>query len=254
MPEERKLARKLVMERSRFDIIDGILYYGNPDVEGKWKIAVPICWRELLIQEVHDGQFGGHFTERRIYEQLHKYYWWDKMRADVRRYSLVCASRSGQGRVLRLPLKPIPVDGPFPCIGVNLLQLPLTYEGNQYAIVFMDYLTKWPEVFPSPDQKAETIARLLVEHIVVQHGVPEQLLSDRGLTFLSAKKYASFLGWRRLILRDTTHRLTVSSNVSIGLSKLLPSGVEGLTRIARKRGFLWSTPGLIPDKQIIHCK
>ena len=36
VPEERKLARKLVMERSRFDIIDGILYYENPDVEGKW--------------------------------------------------------------------------------------------------------------------------------------------------------------------------------------------------------------------------
>ena len=49
----------------------------------------------------------------------------------------------------------------------------------------MDYMTKWPEVFASPDQKAETIARLLVEHVVARHGVPEQLLSDHGTNFLS---------------------------------------------------------------------
>ena len=44
---------------------------------------------------------------------------------------------------------------------------------------------KWPGVIPSPDQKAETIARLLVEQLVPVHGVPEQLLSDRGQNFLS---------------------------------------------------------------------
>ena len=188
IPTEKKLARRLVMERSRFDIIDGVLYYENPDVEGKWQIAVPTCWRETLIKEAHNGRFGGHSAERRIYEQLRKYYWWDKMRADIRHYCracLVCASRTGQGRALKPQLQPIPIGGPFHRVGVDVLQLPLTYEGNQYAIVFMDYLTKWPEVFPSPDQKAETIARLLVEHVVARHGVPEQLLSDRGTNFLS---------------------------------------------------------------------
>ena len=55
-----------------------------------------------------------------------------------------------------------------------------------YAIVFMDYLTKWPEVFATSDQIAETIARLFVEQIVGRHGVPERLLSDRGANFLSS--------------------------------------------------------------------
>ena len=106
VPKEKKLARRLVMERSRFAVIDGILYYENPDVEGKWRIAVPVRWREILIREAHDGRFGGHFAERRIYEQLRKHYWWDKMRTDVRQYCracLVCASRSGQGHAFRPP-------------------------------------------------------------------------------------------------------------------------------------------------------
>jgi hypothetical protein len=49
----------------------------------------------------------------------------------------------------------------------------------------MDYLTKWVEAFPMSDQQASTIARLLVEHIICRHGVPEELLSDRGTNFLS---------------------------------------------------------------------
>ena len=41
-------------------------------------------------------------------------------------------------------------------------------------------------MFAVEDQKAETIARLLVEHVVARHGVPQHLLSDIGPTFLSA--------------------------------------------------------------------
>ena len=65
------------------------------------------------------------------------------------------------------------------------MQLLKTRRGNRYAIVFMDYLTKWPEVYATTDQTAPTIARLLVEEIISRHGVPRQLLSDRGPSFLS---------------------------------------------------------------------
>ena len=50
---------------------------------------------------------------------------------------------------------------------------------------WIDYLTKWPELFAVPDQTALTIARLLVEQVISRHGVPSQLLSDRGAAFLS---------------------------------------------------------------------
>ena len=73
----------------------------------------------------------------------------------------------------------------FDRVGVDVLQLPKTTKGNKYAIVFVDYLTKWPEVFATSDQSAITIASLLVEHIVPRHGVPTELLSDRGRAFLS---------------------------------------------------------------------
>ena len=52
-------------------------------------------------------------------------------------------------------------------------------------VVFKDFLSKFPLVFPVPDQKSERIVRLLVEHVVPLCGMPEALLSDRGANLLS---------------------------------------------------------------------
>ncbi len=189
LPGDDHYAKRLALEKSRFEVVDGVLYHENPDVPGVWRIAVPRALREILLKESHSGKFAGHFAERKLYATLRTKYWWDNMRSDVRKHCrscLTCASRKGPGRAPSPKLQPIPVGGPFHRVGVDVLQLPLSHEGNQYAVVFMDYLTKWPEVFAVPNQKAETIARLFVEHMIVRHGVPEHLLSDRGANFLSA--------------------------------------------------------------------
>ena len=77
---------------------------------------------------------------------------------------MTCATY-GRGRSVRPPLTPIPFDR----VGIDVIEFPRSTKGNQYAVVFMDYLTKWPEVFAVPDQTAATIARLLVEEIVSRH-------------------------------------------------------------------------------------
>ena len=53
---------------------------------------------------------------------------------------------------------------------MDVLQLPTSLDGNQYTVVFVDYFMK------KFLQKAETIARLVVEQIISHHGVPEKLL------------------------------------------------------------------------------
>ena len=65
------------------------------------------------------------------------------------------------------------------------MKMPLTENGNQYVMVIMDYLTKWVEAYATENQTSETIARLLVDNVVCQHGVPTELLSDWGQNLLS---------------------------------------------------------------------
>ena len=65
--------------------------------------------------------------------------------------------------------------------------------------MFVDYLTKWPEVFAAPDQSAATIAKLLVDEIISQHGVPAEILSDRERAFFSGlmKEVRLLLGFHK---------------------------------------------------------
>ena len=86
----------------------------------------------------------------------------------------------------RPPLMSIKVGGPFERVGVDILEMPLTESGNCYVVIFMDCLTKWVEAFPLPDQASESIARLLVDHVICRRGVPKVLLSDRGANLLPA--------------------------------------------------------------------
>ena len=202
LPADEQTSKKIVTESPRFGLIDGVLYFEYPSCPHQWCIVVPKHLQQKLV-EAHSGQFAGHFAEKKVYDRIRRYYWWKGIRSDVRRHCracLTCASRRGGRKPPRPPLHPIPVGGPFHCLGVDVLQLPLTRNGNRYVVVFADYLTKWIEAFPVPDQTAETIAKLLVEKIICVHGVPEQLLSDRGANFLSdlVLEVCSLLGIEKL--------------------------------------------------------
>ena len=77
-----------------------------------------------------------------------------------------------------VPLKPIPVGGPWECVGMDVLKLRQSWSGKTYVVVFQDSLTKWLEAFRVARKDTVTIARLLVEKIVPTYGVPLKLLSD----------------------------------------------------------------------------
>ena len=136
----------------------------------------------------HSGTYSGHFAGTKLYNMLSRQWWWAGMYSNVLSYCKgcpECATVSGACRQHRPPLRPIPILRPFQKIGVDVMDLPCTERGNKHVVVFQDMFTKWPLVFPVPDQRTERIARLLCEEVVPLFGVPEALLSDRGTNLLS---------------------------------------------------------------------
>ena len=91
-------------------------------------------------------------------------------------------------------------------------------------------------LYPVVDQCAETITRLLIENIVCRHGVPEDVLSDRGMNFLSdlILEMCSLLGIRKvnmsgyhpqtdgLVEKFNSTITNMISNVSVKWDKQLP--------------------------------
>ena len=47
------------------------------------------------------------------------------------------------------------VEQLFQMWGTDVMELPRTARGNKYVIIIQDFLTKWPLVFPAPDQPTE---------------------------------------------------------------------------------------------------
>ena len=185
LPADDNRAREIALTHSQYEIVDSILYYVEKD--NTLRVIPATEDRKRLFDEAHSGTLGSHLRNAKIHGQLAKHYWWPRMRADITswyRGCLTCAARY-VGQAVRPLLTPVPVEGPFHRVGVDVLQLPVSARGNKYAIVFMDYLTKWPEVFPAKDQSAYTIAKTLVEKVIPRHKVPAKLLSERGAAFLS---------------------------------------------------------------------
>ena len=112
LPDEASIAKKIVMESRRMEVIDGVLYREDVSNPGRWCMVVPKPLRQELLEENHSSAFAGHFSERKVYDRLRRTYWWFGMRSDVRKFCrgcLSCASRKGPGRGIRPLLQPIPV-------------------------------------------------------------------------------------------------------------------------------------------------
>ena len=124
----------------------------------------------------------------------------------------MCACH-GPGQAVKRVLTPIVVAGPFDRVGIDVIQLPLSRNGNRNAVAVVDYLTKWPEVFAVPDQSAFTIAKLIVEEVVSRHGVRSEILSNCSKSCLSGlmAEVEKLLGFKKM--NNTAYHLQTDSLV-----------------------------------------
>ena len=152
---------------------------------------MPASLRFEILSNVHDHVSGAHFGVHKTFDKIKQRYWSKGMHKDVEHRCKSCTDhecsmRKSPRNSKKAPLLPIPVEGAFDRVAVDVLgPFPASNKGNRYIVVFSDYLTRWCEAFPVPSVEATVIACLLVDEIISQHGAPRVLLPDRGTNFLS---------------------------------------------------------------------
>ena len=145
--------------------------------------------REIL-KGTHDSPFAGHLGVTRTLDRIRKRFFWPHMRESVEDYIRQCDKciqrKEPTAHNGKAPLQSLEVSEPFTFWAMDYMgPLPETTRGNRYILVLMDHFTKWCEAFPTKDQKASTVAKILVEKVFSRFGPPVVLHSDQGANFES---------------------------------------------------------------------
>ena len=85
-------------------------------------------------------------------------------------------------------LTPIFCPGPFAKWGIDLIgALPTAPGGFKYAVVAVDYFTKWAEAMPLTKITSRAICTFVEKAIIFRFGIPNSLVSDNALQFESSE-------------------------------------------------------------------
>ena len=143
------------------------------------QLIVPPCCVNDILRAYHDAPYAGHQGPGKTWRKLKRAFYWKGMRKDIENYIHSCPScqaRKGHGKC-HPPLHPLhSITTPFERISMDILgPVTISSQGSKYILVVIDHLTRYVEVFPLPDQTAETVAKVFATKIVLKHGTPKQL-------------------------------------------------------------------------------
>ena len=89
---------------------------------------------------------------------------------------------------------------PFETLSMDFLKLDESVSGYKKVLVVTDVFTKYAFAFPTKNELALTVAKILVDNVFSIFGIPEKLLSDNGPNFVSdvIKQLCKLLGVKKI--------------------------------------------------------
>ena len=180
----------------------GFLYKNN-------LLYIPTPLTTQVIRLCHDSPLAGHPGIAKTINLIRRNFWWPKMIKEIKQYVSTCetcaACKSDRNRPYGLLMSlPIP-NRPWEWVSMDfIVELPRS-RGNNTIMVVVDLLTKMAHFIalkklPSSSETAEAF----LSNVIKLHGIPSQVISDRGSQFVS--KF-----WRALCLRlQIDHRMSTA--------------------------------------------
>ncbi|KAL0544358.1 hypothetical protein IC582_019472 [Cucumis melo] len=147
--------------------------------------------KNAILEEAHSSAYAMHPGSTKMYRTLKKTYWWSGMKQEIVEYVDRCLICQQVKPVRQRPgglLNPLPVpEWKWEHITMDFLfGLPRTSIGHDGIWVIVDRLTKTTRFIPiKMTSTLDQLARLYVDKIVSQYGVPVSIVSDRDPRFTS---------------------------------------------------------------------
>jgi transposase InsO family protein len=163
--------------------------------------------RRQCMKLCHDAPWAGHFGRDRTQKLVRQLYWWPKMDAEIEAYVKTCpACQRNKSSTAKAYGLMVPTQIPtrrWSSISTDfIIHLPRTSRGNDAIVQFVDRLSKRVHLVATRTKSgAEEFAEIFVKHIFANHGLPQEIISDRDRKFLSGfwEKVTELLGVRRCL-------------------------------------------------------
>lgn len=143
------------------------------DVLYKRDCSVPLlkCLNEeaqYVLRDIHEGMCRNHSGGQSLaHKIIRQGYFWPTIRRDVLNFVKKC------DKCQRL------AHWPFAKWGVDLIwPMSMGEGGVRFAIVVVDYFTKWAEAEPLPKIIEQKITNFIWKHIICGFGIPHLIVTD----------------------------------------------------------------------------
>ncbi len=177
-PRVRRLIRHFVLKKDL--LYHRIIRNGRAYL----RLCLPPTLQKQVLLACHDDVTAGHLGVTRTQAKINQRFYWPKMIQIVSQYVRSCEDCQTKKKPKERPagyLEPVQAKLPFEKIGTDLIgPFPLSTLGNRYVIIAVDYLTKWVIAKAIPTATSKEVVEFFVRRIVLQHGAPINVISDRG--------------------------------------------------------------------------
>ena len=189
-----------LLQHGQFLLQNNILYIKPDKFHSNRRIVIPMSLIETTLEYTHKHQHFNHPGKKLLQSEIEKYYWWYRYPTDIKIYIQQCwQCQSGKGTKNHKLGKLSPI---------------YSKEHNEYVhfdfagpihkklsiLVMIDHYTGQVIFHPTYSQSSDAVIEGLLQRWIPIHGLPKNLVTDRGSGFISElnQKIYKLLGINKL--------------------------------------------------------
>ena len=155
-----------------------------------------------ILHDAHNSRYSIHPGSTKMYQDLKKNFWWPNMKKEIAEWVSRCDTCQRVKAEHQRPsglLQPLEIpEWKWEHIAMDfVVGLPRTKANHDAIWIIIDRLTKSAHFLPINEKfSLERLVQLYLKEIVVRHGVPVSIVSDRDPRFTSRfwRRFQEHLG------------------------------------------------------------